>query len=228
MSDASTTSTTSDSSTRVFWARKVATLLHQERSSDVVLKTGGGQYLYCHRVFLAAHSPVFDQLLYGDDSKMKNSSCTQLSYQGKPVVPIAPACISVSVEAVLSFLGYFYSGQATLTDEILTQVHQLAVTYEVELLQTLCESLMVTQPTLVKSLHLMAYTLEMERNGLDLSKQVLRVPQSTLNNEEAYFRDRDEVADLLFTFGEVQTRAKILLQAQFEELVTLSAWREQR
>jgi hypothetical protein len=162
---------------------------------------------------LAAQSPVFDRIFFG------HSRESSLRVQG-------------SLDASLAFFGYFYSGSCQLTDELVTyDVHQLALTYDVEPLQTLCEDWLTTNLTPKRCLYLFqnamhkfdAFDTKFSQSGplesmwgtAEKARQIIqaRFAEIMSSDSEAWCSLEAEAVSAILDFDKLQAPEETILDA---------------
>jgi len=197
-----------------FWTRKISCLLHQERSSDCVIRINRDQHIYCHRIILAAHSPVFYEQLYPVESPAEGK-VGNYDKHGRIILDIDH--MGQTVESVLAFLGYLYAGQSIIKDEFLINVYELAIAYDVEMLKSCCEEQLTSNLTPTKSLFLFGYIIKLEKKELKSSEQ-------SLLNEKLDVAESDSESEIQVSWRTLSIRAQSEIEEHFCHISDLDCW----
>jgi hypothetical protein len=188
------------------WSRNVAALFHQASSSDVIIRIRE-QKICCHRAILACQSHVFHDVFFGKqrdsnaETGCESADETDETAHAPVVNRKTVVDMTGSVEAVLAFLEYFYTGQVSQEVNLLPEIYQHAIQYQVHNLRTLCEDAMTKNLTLPVAVRLLSYALAVQREGKRL--------QAT----------EDEEADPEDSMQEIFQHSIALIQNKFGDLV---------
>ena len=99
-----------------------STLLDDPSTHDVTFKTSDGGSVSCHRAIVAAGSPVFHAMLYGN---MKESNEKEIELP------------SVDTETFKALLSFMYTGKIEIDSENCYNILEVAHYYNVTLLETI-------------------------------------------------------------------------------------------
>ena len=129
----------------------LSSLLNDPSTHDVTFKTSDGGSVSGHRAIVAAGSPMFHAMLYGN---MKESSEKEIEL---------PSVDTETLKAVLSFV---YTGKVELDSENCRSIIEAAHYFNVAVLEDKCTEFIATSLNTENCCSIVSYAYENEFDGL--------------------------------------------------------------